>query len=161
VVVALLRSARPSCCFAFGSGVIPPPARRSINEVVAAAQARLRRLTPAEAAQAVRDGATLIDTRDGDVRVREGTIPGAVHVPLSVLEWRVDPDSGHQSPALAGREDRLILICREGYSSSLAAVRLHDLGFTNTTDVIGGFVAWAAAGLPVTREPDGEAPRSA
>ena len=125
--------------------------RRNVDEVLAAARARLRRLTPAQAALAMRDGATLVDTRDGDVRSREGTIPGAVHAPLSVLEWRVDPDSGYQNPVLAGKEDRLILICREGYSSSLAAVRLHELGFVNTTDVIGGFAAWAAAGLPVER----------
>ena len=74
-----------------------------------------------------------------------------MHIPLSVLEWRVDPDSGYQSPALKGREDRLILICREGYSSSLAAIRLHELGFVNTTDVSGGFEAWVAAGLLVER----------
>ena len=111
----------------------------------------MRRLTPAAAATAMREGATLVDTRDVDVRSRDGRIPGAVHIPLSVLEWRVDPTSGHQSPALAGREDRLVLICHEGYSSSLAAVRLHDLGFPNTTDVVGGFVAWVAAGLPVER----------
>ena len=122
---------------------------RGIDEVLAAAQARLRRLTPAEAAAAMRDGKVLVDTRDGDLRARDGRIAGSVHIPLSVLEWRVDPTSGHQSAALAGREDDLILICHEGYSSSLAAVRLHELGFGNTTDVIGGFVAWAAAGLPV------------
>jgi rhodanese-related sulfurtransferase len=123
--------------------------RRGIDEVLAAAQARLHRLTPAAAAAAVREGATLVDTRDGDLRTRDGRIPGSVHIPLSVLEWRVDPTSGHQSPELAGREDRLILICHEGYSSSLAAVRLHDLGFANATDVVGGFIAWAAAGLPI------------
>jgi rhodanese-related sulfurtransferase len=123
--------------------------RRGIDEVLAAAQARLHRLTPAEAAAAVRDGAILVDTRDGELRSREGCIPGALHIPLSVLEWRVDPTSGHQSSDIAGREDRLILICHEGYSSSLAAVRLHELGFGKTTDVIGGFVAWSAAGLPV------------
>jgi rhodanese-related sulfurtransferase len=123
--------------------------RRGIDEVLAAARARLHRLSPAEAAAAVRAGATLVDTRDGDLRSRDGRIPGSVHAPLSVLEWRVDPTSGHQSPELAGREDRLILICHEGYSSSLAALRLHDLGFANTTDVVGGFVAWAAAGLPI------------
>ena len=123
--------------------------RRGIDEVLAAARARLHRLTPAEAAATVRAGATLVDTRDGDLRSRDGRIQGSVHVPLSVLEWRVDPTSGHQSPELAGREDRLILICHEGYSSSLAAVRLHDLGFANATDVAGGFVAWAAAGLPI------------
>ncbi len=108
-------------------------------------------MTPADAAAAMDQGATLVDTRDGDARWRDGRIPGSVHIPLSVLEWRVDPTSGHQSSALAGREENLILICHEGYSSSLAAVRLHDLGFANTTDVIGGFVAWAAAGLPVER----------
>ena len=96
-------------------------------------------------------GSVLVDTRDGELRSRDGSIPGSVHVPLSVLEWRVDPTSGHQSPALAGHEDNLILICNEGYSSSLAAVRLHELGFENTTDVIGGFAAWAAADLPVER----------
>ena len=74
-----------------------------------------------------------------------------MHLPLSVLEWRVDRTSGHQSAALAGHEDDLILICHEGYSSSLAAVRLHELGFEKTTDVIGGLVAWAAAGLQVDR----------
>lgn len=98
-------------------------------------------------------GAVLVDTRDGDVVARDGRIPGSVPIPLSVLEWRVDPTSGYQSPELAGREHDLILICHEGYSSSLAAVRLHELGFTNTTDVIGGFVAWEAAGLPVSRDP--------
>ena len=99
----------------------------------------------------MREGSVLVDTRDGDLRSRDGCIPGSVHVLLSVLEWRVDPTSGHQSAALAGREDKLILICHEGYSSSLAAVRLHELGFENTTDVIGGFVAWATAHLPVER----------
>jgi hypothetical protein len=73
-----------------------------------------------------------------EVLGRDGCIPDSVHIPLSVLEWRVDPTSGHQSAALAGREDDLILICHEGHSSSLAAVRLHELGFGNTTDVIGG-----------------------
>ena len=128
-----------------------PEARRNIADVLASARSRLQRLTPAEAAAAIRDGATLVDTRDGDVRAFEGTIPGAVHAPLSVLEWRIDPDSGYQNPALAGHEERLILICQEGYSSSLAAIRLHELGFVNTTDVIGGFAAWLAAGLPVER----------
>jgi rhodanese-related sulfurtransferase len=119
--------------------------------VLAAARARLRRMTPTEAARAMTEGAVLVDTCDGELRTRDGSIPGAVHVPLSVLEWRVDPSSGHQSAELAGREGRIILICHEGYSSSLAAVRLHDLGFVQTTDVIGGFVAWAADGLPVER----------
>jgi rhodanese-related sulfurtransferase/ADP-ribose pyrophosphatase YjhB (NUDIX family) len=123
--------------------------RRTINDVLAAAQARLQRLTPEQAADRVRDGWTLVDVRAEDLRARDGWIPGSVHAPLNVLEWRVDPESGATEPALAEMDDRLILFCHEGYSSSLAAARLHELGFTNTTDVIGGFVAWAAAGLPV------------
>jgi len=129
-------------------------ARRTITDVLAAAQARLRRLTPEQAADRVRDGWTLVDVRAEDLRARHGRIPGAVHAPLNVLEWRVDPDSGSQEPTLAGNEDRLILICQEGYSSSLAAVRLHELGYPNTTDVIGGFSAWSSAGLPVRTEED-------
>jgi rhodanese-related sulfurtransferase len=125
--------------------------RRTIHAVLAEAQARLRRLTPASALGAMSDGWTLVDTREGDVIAREGGIPGALRIPLSVLEWRVDPASETHSADLAGREDRLILICRDGYSSSLAAVRLQELGFADTTDVIGGFGAWLAAGLPVER----------
>ena len=123
--------------------------RRNINDELAAAQARLDRLTPLEAAARMRDGWTLVDVRAADLRAREGWIPGSVHAPLNVLEWRVDPASGSQEPALAGHEDRLILLCQEGYSSSLAAVRLRSLGFEDTTDVVGGFGAWRAAGLPV------------
>jgi ADP-ribose pyrophosphatase YjhB (NUDIX family) len=123
--------------------------RRNINDVLAAARARLARLTPAEAAARMREGWTLVDVRALDLRARDGWIPGSVHAPLNVLEWRVDPESGAHEPALAGHEDRLILICHEGYSSSLAAVRLRSLGFEDTTDVIGGFSAWRAAGLPV------------
>lgn len=125
--------------------------RRNINDVLAGAQAQLRRLTPAEAAAAMADGWTLVDTRSEDVRARDGWIPGAIPVPLSVLEWRVDPESGQQHPGIAGYEDRLILICHEGLSSSLAALRLRELGYSSTTDVIGGAVAWAAAGLPVRK----------
>ena len=106
-------------------------------------------MAPQEAATAVRGGATLVDTRSNDVRLQDGVIPDAIHVPLSVLEWYVDAASGHPSPALAGRTDRLILICRDGYSSSLAALRLQELDFADTTDVSGGFVAWVEAGLPV------------
>lgn len=131
--------------------------RRNINDVLAAAQSRLRRVTPQQAADLERDGWTLVDVRANDLRRHDGRIPGAVHAPLNVLEWRVDPASGSQEPALAGKEDRLILFCHEGYSSSLAAVRLQELGFANTTDVIGGFTAWAKAGLPVDSEEQSDA----
>ena len=108
-------------------------------------------MTPVQAAAALRLGWTLVDTRAGDVRARDGLIPGAIHAPLSVLEWRVDPTAELPDPALAQSDGRLILICEHGYSSSLAAVRLHELGFTEATDVIGGFEAWSAEGLPVSR----------
>ncbi len=130
--------------------------RRNINDVLAAAQARLTRLTPAQAADRIANGWMLVDVRAADLHARDGRIPGAVHAPLNVLEWRVDPASSHQHPAIAGREDRLILVCQEGYSSSLAAVRLHELGYPNATDVIGGFSAWATAGLPVETEDDAQ-----
>jgi rhodanese-related sulfurtransferase len=106
-------------------------------------------MSPAAARQAMTDGWILVDVRSGDQRARGGVIPGSLHAALSVLEWRVDPASGSQQPDLAGHEGRLILICAEGYSSSLAAVRLHELGFSRATDVIGGFAAWKAEGLPV------------
>ena len=131
--------------------------RRNINDVLADAQARLRRVTPELAADRVREGWTLVDLRASDLRARDGRIPGAVHAPLNVLEWRVDPASGSQEPALAGKEDRLILFCHEGYSSSLAAVRLQELGYADTTDVIGGFTAWAEAGLPIDSEEQSDA----
>lgn len=126
-------------------------ARRNINDILAAAQARLARLTPAEAAARQREGWTIVDVRATDLRDRDGRMPGAVHAPLNVLEWRVDPESGDPEPALAGKQERLILVCHEGYSSSLAAIRLHELGYTETTDLIGGFTAWRDAGLPVER----------
>ena len=125
--------------------------RRTIAEILAEAQAKLRRLTPVQAHAAARDGWTLVDTRDRDAIARDGTIPGALSLPLSVLEWRVDPASPSHAEELSGREERLILICQDGYSSSLAAVRLQELGFANTTDVIGGFAAWRSAGLPVEK----------
>jgi rhodanese-related sulfurtransferase len=124
--------------------------RRTIADVLADAQSRLRRVTPSEAWDAMRHGWLLVDTRSSDDRRDRGVVPGSVHVPLSVLEWRVDPTSGSSAPELAGREDRLILLCADGCSSSLAAIRLHEIGFTSTTDVIGGFTSWLEQGLPVT-----------
>ena len=125
-------------------------ARRTINDLLADARARLDRLEPADAHAAVQQGALLIDTRCAELRRRDGSIPGSVHVPLSVLFWRLDSSSGHDSPELSqARNRRVVLMCDHGYSSSLAAATLHDLGFDQATDIKGGFQAWAAAGLPV------------
>jgi rhodanese-related sulfurtransferase len=94
-------------------------------------------------------GAVIIDTRCADVRRLSGVIPGSVHVPLSVLYWRLDPTSGHADPATSDPERQIVLVCAHGFSSSLAAATLHELGFSRATDIVGGFEAWAAAGLPV------------
>ncbi len=125
--------------------------RKTIDELLTDARATLARLEPAEAFAAFREGATLIDTRSADVQEHDGTIPGALSLPLSILEWRVDPASPYRDPRVGGTDSFLVLICAHGYSSSLAAARLHELGFARATDVIGGFEAWQRAGLPVTR----------
>jgi len=126
--------------------------RTTIDELLAAARGRIERLAPEAALQAMADGALLVDTREGDDRRASGTIAGSVHVPLSVLFWRLDPTSGHDDPALSDLTRAVVLICSHGYSSSLAAATLLDLGFASAGDVIGGFEAWLAAGLPVERD---------
>lgn len=133
-------------------------ARLTIREMLEEARSHLVRLRPAEAQAAHREGALLVDTRSQDQRMEEGTVPGSVHIPLSVLEWRVDPDSGYQHPAIDSFDDLIVLICEGGYSSSLAARRLQQLGFWRATDVIGGFQAWRHAHLPVGKlgGPSGE-----
>ena len=122
--------------------------RQTVGGLLEAARSRLERLEPAAAEAAVAAGALLIDTRCAELREETGVVPGSVHVPLSVLYWRMDPTSGHHDPALTDPERQVILICAHGYSSSLAAATLQDLGYPRATDVIGGFEAWAAAGLP-------------
>jgi rhodanese-related sulfurtransferase len=127
--------------------------RQTIDDLLAAARSRIERLAPEAAYGAMSDGALLVDTRCGDDRRETGTIPGSVHVPLSVLFWRLDPSSGYDDPALSDLARPVVLICAHGYSSSLAAATLRDLGFASVADVIGGFEAWSASGLPVV--PDG------
>jgi rhodanese-related sulfurtransferase len=125
--------------------------RRTVEDLLAAARRRIERLQPAEALDAVAGGAQLIDIRSGDARDRDGAIPGSLHIPRTVLEWRVDPASEWRNPAVGGLETQLVLICEHGYSSSLAAATLVELGFARAGDVIGGFSAWQRAGLPVTQ----------
>jgi rhodanese-related sulfurtransferase len=127
-------------------------ARTTIGGLLDAARARLARLEPSAAQAALAEGALLIDTRSADLRRETGVIPGSVHVPLSVLFWRLDPSSESADPSLADPGRRVVLVCAHGYSSSLAAATLLDLGYDRATDVIGGFEAWAADGLPVARE---------
>jgi rhodanese-related sulfurtransferase len=125
-------------------------ARTTVNELLERARARLQRLTPEQAAAAVGEGALLVDIRQERQLAAGGLVPGATVVHRNVLEWRLDPESGTPDPALAHPEAQVIVICDEGYTSSLAAASLQELGFDRATDVIGGFRAWKAAGLPVT-----------
>ena len=113
-----------------------------VRELLARARSRLERIEPREAADAVAEGAVLIDVRSEVQRERDGVVPGALFFPRNVLEWRCEP---------AWRDERVIVMCDEGYQSSLAAVNLQELGCARATDLVGGFQAWRAAGLPVER----------
>lgn len=125
--------------------------RRTIAELLAEARARLERLEPEEALAAQRSGALVIDTRSHDERVRQGVIPGSLHIPRSVLEWRLDPDADPEfrNSSISGLDEWIVLVCAHGFSTSLAAATLQDLGFTRATDIVGGFTAWKERGLPV------------
>ena len=124
-------------------------AHRSIDEMLTAARARLDRLTPHEAHASTRSGAVIVDIRPERYQLTEGVIAGAVIVERNVLEWRLDPTSQARLP-IAHYELPVIVVCNEGYTSSLAAASLKELGIHRATDVIGGFRAWRAAGLPTT-----------
>ncbi len=118
--------------------------------VLAEARARLQRLTPDDAWMgALRGAALIIDIRTPTDRSCDGVIPGSLHLPRTVLEWRVDPISPRAHPAVGGFERLLVLVCNEGYSSSLAAVALQEIGFVNATDIIDGIRGWERAGLPL------------
>ena len=124
----------------------------SIAELLAQARSRLIRLSPHDALTAQHNGAVIVDLRASRDRADEGAIPGAMVIARSVLEWRLDPSSEWCDP-IASYDLFPILICNDGFSSSLAAATLHDIGITRATDVDGGFRAWAASGLPVTADP--------
>jgi rhodanese-related sulfurtransferase len=122
----------------------------TVERLLAVARAGSERLTPAAAHAAMGEGAALVDIRSDSQRARDGTIPGARYISRNVLEWRLDPACAHRDPVLACRDARLVLLCDEGYQSSLAAATVRSFGVA-ATDVIGGFQAWRAAGLPVER----------
>jgi rhodanese-related sulfurtransferase len=121
---------------------------RSVDELLYNARMRLRRLDPVQARQAMEAGAVLVDTRPQAQRRQEGGVPGALLVERNVLEWRFDPRSAARLTE-ASYSAHVIIMCSEGYASSLAAASLQDLGLRNATDLAGGFVAWAKAGLLV------------
>ncbi|HTT50173.1 MAG TPA: rhodanese-like domain-containing protein [Streptosporangiaceae bacterium] len=127
-----------------------PAGARTIDELLGAARARLNRLSPAQAQAAVRAGALLVDIRPAAQRAAEGEVPGAVIIERNVLEWRLDPASDARLPEAGSYGLAVIVMCSQGYTSSLAAAALQDLGLDGATDLAGGFQAWAAAGLPAT-----------
>ena len=123
------------------------------------ARARLRRLTPEQAWSAVQGGAVLVDIRPEFQRLAGGEIPGAIIVERVHLEWRCDPSSEARIPEAVDHAVRWIVICDEGYSSSLAAASLQAIGLGRATDVIDGFRGWRAAGLPIVRPDRPSLPR--
>ncbi|MET8831261.1 rhodanese-like domain-containing protein [Streptomyces sp. NPDC004610] len=122
-----------------------------IDELLERVRTGYERIAPQEAYEAAGTGDTLlVDIRYAALRDRDGLIPGAVIVERNELEWRLDPHGSHRLPEATGHDLRVVVICNEGYASSLAAESLHRLGLYRATDLIGGFQAWRAAGLPVT-----------
>jgi rhodanese-related sulfurtransferase len=120
----------------------------TVEDLLHEARARLERLDPVQAKVAMAEGAILIDIRSESERTRDGRVPGARFLPRNTLEWRLDPASEHRDPEAARRDVLLILMCDEGFQSSLAAATLRRFGL-RAADLIGGFQAWRSAGLPV------------
>ncbi|MFF0789057.1 rhodanese-like domain-containing protein [Streptomyces spiralis] len=122
-----------------------------IDELLERVRRGYERVEPREAYTAARAGeAVLVDIRYAALRERDGLIPGALVVERNELEWRLDPQGSHRLPEATGHDLRFVVVCNEGYASSLAAASLHQLGLRRATDLVGGFQAWRADGLPVT-----------
>jgi rhodanese-related sulfurtransferase len=130
------------------AALVPPPGSYGIDEILATARARLTRLDPHQTAAAMARGAILVDIRPVAQRAAHGEIPGAIVIERNVLEWRLDPRSDARLSFATGYDLEVIVTCQEGYTSSLAAAALQDLGLFRATDLAGGFAAWLAAGLP-------------
>ncbi|MEU6393407.1 rhodanese-like domain-containing protein [Streptomyces sp. NPDC046939] len=121
-----------------------------IDDLVEQVRSRLDRVEARDAFEAAsRDEALLVDIRYEALRRRDGLIPGALVIERNELEWRLDPHGSHRAPEATDHDLRVIVICNEGYASTLAAASLHQLGLHRATDLIGGFQAWHTAGLPV------------
>ena len=133
-----------------------------VEQLLESARGRIERLEPEGAwAAAAAGDALIVDIRSDDDRRATGIVPGSVHVPRTVLEWRADPASPWHNPRLGRHSGRLLLLCAHGYSSSLAAATLVDIGLDRAGDVIGGFEEWSRRGLPIVAAPprrDGELP---
>ena len=123
----------------------------TVDDLLESARSRIRRLDPHETAAACRRGALLIDIRPTVQRRWEGEVPGAVVIERNVLEWRLDPASAHRLAAISDHDQEIVVMCSEGYASSLVAATLVELGYASAGDLDGGFQAWLRAGLPVRR----------
>lgn len=124
-----------------------------VDALLEQARAGLRRLTPHQTVDAVRNGALLIDMRTEPQRREQGELPGAIVIDRTVLEWRLDPASAWRIREATGYDRKVVVVCREGYSSSLAAASLQALGLRWATDMIGGVQAWREADLPMSDRP--------
>ena len=123
--------------------------RETIEEMLESARGELDRMTPEQAREAMERCGLLVDIRSERQRERDGVVPGAAYFPRNVLEWRADPSSSAHDPRFGDLDRPVVVTCDEGYQSSLAAATLQRLGFEAATDLIGGYQAWRAAGLPV------------
>jgi rhodanese-related sulfurtransferase len=122
-------------------------------ELLAEARAAIERLTPSEAAAAAAGGALIVDIRSDLDRARTGVVPGSIHIPRTVFEWRLEPGGAWRNPHVGDTDRRIVVLCDHGYSSLLAAAVLVRLGHADVADVVGGFEAWREAGLPVAAAP--------
>jgi len=126
----------------------------TVDELLGKARSNIERVTPAQLAELMNntdddDSLLVIDVRERPDRERTGIIPGSVNIPLIVLEWRCDPTSPHAHPAVRSHQQQLVMVCNQGYSSSLAAASVKRLGFDQVADLTDGIAGWAAAGLPL------------
>ncbi|MEV5124918.1 rhodanese-like domain-containing protein [Streptomyces decoyicus] len=122
----------------------------AIDELLARARSELgHRVSPREAAAVQEAGGLLVDIRYAELRERDGIVPGALIVERNELEWRLDPTGEHRAPEATHHALPVVVVCNEGYASTLAALSLRELGLHRATDLEGGFQAWRAAGLPV------------
>src|SRR5438309_661910 len=119
-------------------------ARRTIDDLLADARARLDRVLPSELADEQAAGALVVDIRPAEERARDGELPGAVVIGRNVLEWRLDPASPDRIDDATDHDRRIVVVCSQGYSSSLAAATLQDLGLRRATDLVGGYRRWQA-----------------
>jgi rhodanese-related sulfurtransferase len=124
-----------------------------VQEVLAASRLGVHRLTPRQTVEAVSRGALFVDTRTEAQRLQQGELPGALVIDRTVLEWRLEPACAYRIPEATGHDVEVVVACRQGYSSSLAAASLRSVGLHRATDLIGGVEAWLAAGLPLHSGP--------